>query len=424
MLPDVAAARRRSGVSVDAVIDVAPPDPRLRRARIAVGVTFLVHAAAFATWAARIPTIRDDLDLDNGQLGIALGGLAIGMFVGTRLTGRMEREARTGMPMRIVTPMLCLSIIGPGFATDLVTLTISLTVFGILGGLLDVVMNAHAVAVERLYRRPIMSSLHGLWSIGTMAGSAVAAVVARSGVAVEPHFVVAALGLAAASAYPLAAVLSHPTELATTAEHHEAAAATRSPVGLATVLLLGLMGFGSFLVEGAVADWSAVFLTDERSAAPASAALGLTVFAGAMAVSRLVGDRLGARLGPVRLGRIGAGTAMVGFGLVLLVPSATVGLVGFGLLGLGIGPVVPMVFSAAGNTGTRFRPSVLGPVVSAGYIGGVAGPVVIGRLDGVIGLTAALAIPAAFVAIVLLGAPILRSAAGSEPGHREPHIPG
>ena len=121
------------------------------------------------------------------------------------------------------------------------------------------------------------------------------------------------------------------------------------------MLLLGLMGFGSFLVEGAVADWSAVFLTDERSADPSFAALGLTVFAGSMAVSRLVGDRLGARLGPVRLGRLGAGTAMLGFALVLLVPSATVALVGFGLLGLGIGPVVPMVFSAGGNTATRSR---------------------------------------------------------------------
>ena len=105
-------------------------------------------------------------------------------------------------------------------------------------------------------------------------------------------------------------------------------------------------------------------------------------------------------------------------------PSAGVALVGFGLLGLGIGPVIPMVFSAAGNTGTRSRPSVLGPVVSAGYIGGVLGPVLIGRLDGVIGLTAALAMPAAFVALVLVGSPVLRAAAGNQPGQREPHVTG
>lgn len=389
-----------------------------------MGVTFLVHAAAFATWAARIPTIRDDLGLDNGDLGIALGGLAIGMFAGTRLTGRMERSARTGLPMRVVTPLLCLSVVGPGFARGLVTLTISLTLFGVLGGLLDVVMNAHAVAVERLYRRPIMSSLHGLWSVGLMGGSAVAAVVARSGVDVRTHFVVAALLLAVASMYPLAAVLSAPTEAATTAEHHDRSVSARAPAGLATVVLLGLMGFGSFLVEGAVADWSAVFLTDERSATPGFAALGLTVFAASMAGSRMVGDRLGARFGPVRLGRLGAGTALVGFVLVLLVPSAAVALVGFGLLGLGIGPVVPMVFSAAGNTRTRSRPSILGPVVSAGYVGGVLGPVLIGRLDGVVGLTAALAVPAAFVALVLLGSPVLRSAAGSLTARSEPHIAG
>ena len=396
----------------------------LRRARIAVGVAFGVHAAAFATWAARIPTIRDDLRLDNGDLGVALGGLAVGMFVGTRLTGRMERSARTGVPLRVVTPLLCLSIIGPGLARDLVTLTISLAVFGILGGLLDVVMNTHAVAVERLYRRPIMSSLHGLWSIGTMAGSAGAALVARSGVEVRAHFVVAAVLLAAASALPLGGALGHQAEAATIAHHHETSSTTRAPAGLAALLLLGLMGFGSFLVEGSVADWSAVFLTDERAASPGFAALGLTVFAGAMAGSRLVGDRLGLRLGPVRLGRLGAGTALIGFAVVLLVPSAAAALVGFGLLGLGIGPVVPMVFSAAGNTRTPSRPSVLGPVVSVGYVGGVLGPVLIGRLDGIIGLTAALAVPAALVAVVLVGAPVLGAAAGSPPIGKEPHVPG
>ena len=257
-----------------------------------------------------------------------------------------------------------------------------------------------------------------------MVGSAVAAVVARSGIDVSAHFVVAAVLLAVASTYPLRSVLPSRTEVATIPEHHKSSASARAPAGLATVLLLGLMGFGSFLVEGAVADWSAVFLTDERSAAPGFAALGLTVFAGSMAVSRLVGDRLGAWLGPVRLGRSGASAALLGFGLVLLVPSASVALVGFGLLGLGIGPVVPMVFSAAGNTATRSRPSVLGPVVSAGYIGGVLGPVLIGRLDGVIGLTTALAVPAAFVAVVLVGSPVLRSAAGSGPGAKEPHIAG
>ena len=205
----------------------------MRRARVAVGITFLVHAAAFATWAARIPTIRDDLDLDNAHLGIALGGLAVGMFVGTRFTGRMERAARTGLPIRVVTPLLCLSIIGPGLASDLVTLTISLTVFGVLGGLLDVVMNAHAVAVERLYRRPIMSSLHGLWSIGTMAGSAIAALVARSDVDVRAHFVVAASCWPVPARIPLAPSSTPQTETATTTEHDESPTSARVQAGLA-----------------------------------------------------------------------------------------------------------------------------------------------------------------------------------------------
>jgi fucose permease len=269
-----------------------------------------------------------------------------------------------------------------------------------------------------------MASLHGLWSVGAMASSAAAALVARSGVEVRTHLIVTGILLAAISAYPLTAVLSARTEAARTAAHHQESATARAPATWATVVLLGLMGFGSFLVEGAVADWSAVFLTDERGADPGTAALGLTVFAGAMAASRFAGDRLGLKLGPVKLGRVGAGTALIGYVLVLLAPSAPSALVGFALLGLGIGPVVPMVFSASGNTRTRSRPSILGPVVSAGYVGGVVGPILIGRLDAVIGLTAALCIPALFVALVLVGSPVLSAAAGHHDELREPHFSG
>lgn len=399
-------------------------DSRARRARLAVGVTFVAHAAAFATWAARIPTIRDDLGLGTDDLGIALGGLTVGMFVGTRLTGRMERHARTGRPVRVVLPLLCLAVVGPALARDLVTLTLALAVLGLLGGLLDVIMNAHAVAVERIYQRPIMSGFHALWSIGTMIGSGVAALVARQGVDLMIHFSVVAVLLAVVTAVPARGVLPHDVEAATTHAHHRASAATRPPAGLLVVLLIGAMGLGSFLVEGAVADWSAVFMTDERGSPVGLAALALTVFSGSMAVSRLVGDRLGVALGPVRLGQVGGAVALAGFAVLLLVPAAPAGLVGFGLVGLGLGPVVPMVFSAAGNTATRGRPSVLGSVVSAGYIGGVVGPVLIGAVASGTSLSVALLLPVAFVVLILVAAPVLGPAAGGsvDVPASEPHV--
>ena len=164
-----------------------------------------------------------------------------------------------------------------------------------------------------------------------------------------------------------------------------------------------------------------MFLQDERGASAGLAALGLTVFSAAMAVSRLTGDRLGLALGPVTLARCGAVVALAGFAVLLIVPDEVAGLVAFGLIGLGIGPVVPLVFSAAGNTATTRRSSVLGLAVSAGYVGGVAGPVAIGALAERLGLSTALTTPLVFVGLILAGAGLLRAAAVAHDAAQDVH---
>jgi fucose permease len=280
--------------------------------------------------------------------------------------------------------------------------------------MLDVAMNAHAVAVERLYGRPIMSGFHGLWSVGSMGASAVAAVVARAGVDVRLHFIVAAVVLAAISAPILTGLLHSDREAAITGHHVETPHGARPPIGLLVVVMLAVMGFGAFLAEGAIGDWSAVYLNENLHASVGLAALGLTVFSGAMAASRLTADRIGARFGPVVVARAGAGIGAVGYAVFLLAPSPTLALVGFALAGFGLGPAVPVVFSAAGNTRTARRASVLGPVVSAGYVGSVVGPVAIGAVAQQAGLATALVLPLAFVVLIIVAAGLLRGGAGGE----------
>jgi MFS family permease len=377
-----------------------------------VTVTFLVHAATFATWAPRIPSIKQGLGLDHDDLGIALGGLAVGLLVGTRLTGRMEKRGRTGLAIRILVPAQSAALIAPAYAIDLLTLTIALAFLGLLGGMLDVAMNAHAVAVERLYRRPIMSGFHGAWSIGSMVGSAIAALVAREGVDVRLHFIVAGVVVAVLSAPFLVGLLKPDREAAITGHDVASPQAARPPAALLVVIMMAVMGFGSFLGEGAIADWSAVYLNENLGASVALAALGLSVFSGAMAASRLVADRIGTRFGPVVVARAGAAISAVGYVVFLLSPSSVLALVGFALAGFGLGPAVPVVFSAAGNTRTKRRSSVLGPVVSAGYVGAVVGPVVIGAVAQHVGLAWALTIPLAFVVLIIVAAGLLRGAAG------------
>lgn len=385
-----------------------------QRARLAVTVTFLTHAAVFATWAPRIPAIKGSLGLTHDDLGIALGVMAVGLFVGTRFTGRMEREARTATPIRIFMPAQCLALAGPAYATNLFTLCLALFFLGMLGGLIDVAMNAHAVAVERLYQRPIMSGFHGLWSCGMMGASAVAALVAGIGIGVHGHFVAAGILLALGSAPVLRWLLAADEEGATRPGHgvpggvgnadetgnangtgeRESAKVTGS---VFVVTVLALVAFGSFLAEGAITDWGPVFLHDDRGATESLAALAVTVFTGAMAVSRLAGDWFRARLGSVRLARFGAAIAFAGLALALLVQPPALVLAGLAIAGLGVGPLVPIVFSSAGNTATSRRSSVLGIAVAGGYLGGILGPVLIGFVAGRVGLVWALSVPLLFL---------------------------
>jgi MFS family permease len=213
-------------------------------------------------------------------------------------------------------------------------------------------------------------------------------------------------------------------ESATTGHHVDEATPTTAPVGLLVVAVLCVVGFGSFLAEGAVADWGAVFLHENVGTSDAFAALGLTVFSGSMAICRLIADRVGVWLGPVVVARLGAGIGLAGFAIFLLVPVPAIALAGFALAGFGIGPVVPIVFSAAGNTRTEKRASLLGPAVSAGYVGAVIGPVAIGAVAERLSLSWALCVPVLFLVVVIVSAGLLARASGGVDSETKAHAHG
>lgn len=394
---------------------------QIRRARFAVAATFLLHAVVLGTWAPRLPAVKEKLSLGNDDLGLALAGLAVGMVIGTRLVVRLEARGRTGGAMRIALVVQAITLLGPAFAWNLPSLVLTLVLLGIVGGALDVLMNVHAVAVERLYRRPIMSSFHGLWSVGSMLAGATAASAAAVDLELGLHFGIVSVLSVLLAPLLLAGLLPGDDEAAVsrTVGADERGQGGRSPrrtpvVGPVVVGVLALMGFGAFLSEGAIADWSAVFLHDERGVSEGFAALGFTAFSAAMAFSRLVADRIGARVGAVVMARSGGLLAAAGYLVFLLFPHPAAALLGFVVAGLGIGPCVPVVFSAAGNTGTTKRDSVLSIAVAAGYVGVVVGPSVIGWVSEHVGLGWALSAPIAFLALVVAAAGLLRNAAGGQ----------
>ena len=388
-----------------------PPSASLRRARISVGSVFLIHAAVFGSWAPRIPAIKHHVGVGDGGLGVALTGMALGLFAGTRLAGRVVDRFGSRRAIRVAALALCAALIGPAVADSLATLTVVLAVLGVAGGFLDVAMNAQAVAVERGYGRPIMSGLHGLWSVGLLAGALGAAGAAAAGASPTLHFALVAVALAAASLALLDGLLTAGAE-ALPDDDGGAGLTGRQLLLAPAVLLLGLIAFSSFIGEGSAADWSAVYLRDDLDSSHAFAAAAFAAFSFAMAASRFAADRLSERFGPTVVVRTGSLVAAGGLGLGLGLAEPAAAVIGFGLLGLGLAPVVPITFSAAGNTGLGPTGVILGRVVTIGYLGTIVGPVVIGALADVVGLRTALLVPVVLAVLVALLAGHASSAAG------------
>src|SRR5215210_5484396 len=181
-MPDESAVRERAG-----------------RARVAVSAAFLIHSTVSGTWAPRLPAIKESLGLSDGELGTALVGLAIGLVVGTRVAGAPIDRWGSRPFMRAGFPLLAATLLLPGFAESGPTLFASLLILGIASGALDVAMNAQGIEVERTLRTPILSGLHGLWSVGLGLGAGAAALAAAADLDPLPHFAIAAAVLALGS---------------------------------------------------------------------------------------------------------------------------------------------------------------------------------------------------------------------------------
>ncbi|MEU7900337.1 MFS transporter [Nonomuraea sp. NPDC049152] len=372
-----------------------------RRARIAVCFFFALLGVVSGLWAARIPTVKQSLQLSDGQLSLALLAVAVGLVTGMQFAGRVTDRLGSA---RVVVPagVACgLAMIPAGFAPNLAVLIVTLFVWGLVNASLDVSMNTHAVEVERAYGRPLMSSFHGMYSAGGLLGAAAGALSAWLEVSPGITFAVVTVPLA------VPAVLAKGSLLPSAPTHHERRRARRGRWH-GRVAFMGAMAFAGLLGEGSAGDWSAVYLHEDLGAATGLAAIAFAAFSTAMTAGRFAGDRLALRFGPVTLVRWSGLLAAAGLGLALLVAQPAVAIAGFGVFGLGLATMVPQVFSAAGNHDPARAGEAIAQVATLGYAGLVLGPVIIGGAAELVGLPLALTIPVALCVFMSASAVSLR----------------
>jgi fucose permease len=288
----------------------------------------------------------------------------------------------------------------PSLAWNLGSLAVALFLLGMSLGSLDIAMNTQGVAIERGYARPIMSGIHGMYSVGVLAGAAVGALAAHGGVDPRVHFAVAAAVLAAVGVAASRSLLGAEADAA---DHEDAPAGGRLAPRLAhhpALIALGAIAFCCLFAEGAVDDWSGVYLHEGQGASLGVAPLGAAACGIGMAIGRFGGDAVIARYGrPATLWRAAliAGAGML---LAVLAPGAVVAIAGYAVLGLGVATIVPIAFTLGGRAEGVPPAWGISRVTMLGYAGLFASPPAVGLVAQATGLAAALAIPAVLLVLV------------------------
>jgi predicted MFS family arabinose efflux permease len=371
----------------------------------ALAFVFFANGAALASWYPHIPSVQEHLGIGTGPLGLALLGMAVGALGAMPLAGGLLPRVGSRRLVAVTLLGLCLGLPLPVLAPSTSGLALALLVLGAFNGALDVSMNAHAVALERARGRPFLSRLHALFPLGGLAGAGLAALALHAGLSPARHLFASAALLGTASVLALLGLEPVRGEPAETGPHF--ASPTRP------VLILGLIALCGLVAEGAMGDWTAVWLHRSLGTSAAMAATGFAVFSLAMAAGRLAGDHLVARQGARRHLEAGGVVAAASLGAALLAGHPVAALVGCVGMGLGLANVIPIVFRAAAAVPGLSPGHGLAATTTVGYCGFLAGPPAIGLVAGVTGLPRALGLVVlAAAAIALLAAALPRSSVG------------
>jgi MFS family permease len=355
---------------------------QLSRARAATTAVFFITGAVSASWAARIPAVQERLDLSAGALSVAFLALEGGAVLGLPLGGALVAHIGSRWSLRLGFAIYPPALLASAFAPSLVWLAAAIGVMASANSVVDVAMSTQGVEIEARYRRPVLSRMHAGHSFGVLGGGLCGTAAAAADVSAQGHFAaVAVMGVAAG--------------LASTGWLVDESITPGTPVFVrprGALALVGVVAFFVILIDGASSYWSAVHLRTERDASAVIAAAGFTAFALAVALGRLFGDRLVARLGRVRLVQIAGLVAAAGSGFVIAAPSAPVEVVAWAILGAGLATIPPTLFGAVPAVSAAPLPVAIATVATFGYLGSFTGPPLIGAIAEITTLTAALGV--------------------------------
>jgi MFS family permease len=343
-------------------------------------LVFFLTGLVSATWAARIPATQDRLHLSPGSLGLVVLSIEGGALLGLPAGGAMVARRGSRWSLRLAFALYPTLLIPVAVAPTLGWLAGVLVVWAAANSIIDVAMNAAGSELEQRLQRPALSRLHAAQSIGLLAGGVIAGAAAAAHIRLSIHFAVVALVSATAALVSIGWV--PPGEIG-----RRTPILARPDRGL---VLLGVVAFCAFLIDGGASNWAAVDLRTEHGASPALAAAAYTTFTVALVIVRLAGDHLVARFSRTRVVQGCGLIATLGVVLVVSAPDALVALAGWTVVGAGLALLAPTLLGAAPTRSAAAPATAIAAVTTLGYLGSFSGPPLVGALAELTALSTAL----------------------------------
>ena len=370
------------------------PTAALMSSRWPITAVFFLNGLLLATYLVRLPTLKQTHQFNDGQMG-AVGMLfALAALASMQFVGQLTAKYGTAPLIRVGLLVMPAALVGTGLAKPTIAYLAFVAVLGCVHGVLDVSMNAHAVAMERVLGRPILSGCHAAWSISAVTASAVGAILIAGQTTAAAEFlgaglIVAAVGVGVGSLL----LVNRPTASTAPAPDGRPAAPVRPRASgpnqgwTSTVVKLGLIGVVLMVCEGAALAWGGIYLRDDRGASLALSSMAVVAFTGCQTLVRIFGDGIRAKVGDAPVFRLGAVVGAAGLTLALLSRDPGVAVAGFAILGIGTAVLLPLTFGAVGRSAAiDDQAAALSRFTTFTYAGILLGPALIGWVAELIGL--------------------------------------
>ncbi len=347
--------------------------PTQRYYRIAVSTFYFIQGIVFAAWASRIPDVQQRLHLSNGALGGLLFALPLGQLTAMMLSGFLVNKFGSKKALTFAALLYPAGLLLLGAVQEVWQLFGALFLFGIFGNLSNISVNTQAVGVERLYRRSIMASFHGLWSLAGFASGLIGTLMVSLDISPFGHFVI--INILTLTLHLMAIKFVVPRDNKPKLAEGNQKKFVKPD---AFILTLGLIAFACMICEGTMFDWSAIYFQTIIKAPKELTRLGYIAFMSTMAGGRFISDAFVTRFGVKTILQISGIIILTGMLLIVGFPQIPIATGGFLLVGIGTSSVVPLVYSLAGRSKTIAPGTALALVSSIGFLGFLFGPPLIG----------------------------------------------